>query len=640
MMNSSQAIRMIFRCQWLLLGGLCLAYSGPSFAQVIEDSSLPNPTTVDASLNIGGGTLAGDNLFHSFEQFSVPDGDIATFINPGVLNIIGRVTGSMPSDIDGTIAGSGDGFNLFLINPNGITFGPNSGLNLNGSLFISTAENVVFDNGLFSTDISTSTDPLLLVDVPTGLQVGASPSQITVQGGLFLPSGNTLGLLGGNVNIEGASLALTEGNIEIGSVGNNGRVTIEPGFQLKYDPVTSFQDITFSDQTNVLTSAGDINIYGRMITVEGGSGVAANPTGTGLDGGTLQVAAADTVLIRGGVQLTPTNFIPSGFFAQNIGGAGNAGNIEIQAPNVVIVDGGFVSNSTMGSGSGGTTIITADEQLQISGESSNGSPSGIFSEALGTATASGGNLTIDTGNLLIEDGARISVSDAGTVGAGNASIIANEVSLSNRAAVAGLTISGNGGNVIFDVEGDIVMRFNSLISAQSLGTADGGNIDFDVEGFILAVLSENSDVLAGSALGQGGEITGQARGIFNFREFTGVVTPESDFTAGLDGLVDVQTQESQPQQPLPQNLASRDIAEGCSAAAVAALNEGTQSSLQVVGNGGTPSQPSSPNSTNNLWIIPVEPVDMSEDSAALSTDTGVVSESSERRTVALLCAYK
>src|SRR5688572_6928174 len=50
------------------------------------------------------GRTAGNNLFHSFSQFDLVPGDIATFSGPAnIQNILSRVTGDGPSAIDGTI---------------------------------------------------------------------------------------------------------------------------------------------------------------------------------------------------------------------------------------------------------------------------------------------------------------------------------------------------------------------------------------------------------------------------------------------------------------------------------------------------------------------------------------------------------
>ncbi len=86
--------------------------------------------------DISGGQLSGNgaNLFHSFSQFNLSEGQIANFLtNPNIQNILGRITGGDVSVINGLISVSGGNSNLFLMNPAGIVFGHNARLNVPGS---------------------------------------------------------------------------------------------------------------------------------------------------------------------------------------------------------------------------------------------------------------------------------------------------------------------------------------------------------------------------------------------------------------------------------------------------------------------------------------------------------------------------
>ena len=64
----------------------------PVFAQIVPDATLDSNTSVITEGNtnvITGGSQAGSNLFHSFEQFSIPTNGTAYFKNaPEIQNII------------------------------------------------------------------------------------------------------------------------------------------------------------------------------------------------------------------------------------------------------------------------------------------------------------------------------------------------------------------------------------------------------------------------------------------------------------------------------------------------------------------------------------------------------------------------
>ena len=102
-------------------------------AQVVPDNTVGTTVNLNGTaFEINNGIRSVNNLFHSFSQFSVPTNGSAIFNNvTDVQNIFSRVTGSQLSNIDGILKTQGG---LFLMNPNGIVFGPNARLELGGSL--------------------------------------------------------------------------------------------------------------------------------------------------------------------------------------------------------------------------------------------------------------------------------------------------------------------------------------------------------------------------------------------------------------------------------------------------------------------------------------------------------------------------
>lgn len=156
----------------LAVGGAIATKSDCALAQVTPDgtlgaeSSVVTPTNVNGlpSNQIDGGAARGANLFHSFEQFSIPTGGEAFFNNAAdIQNILSRVTGGSVSNIDGLLRANGTA-NLFLLNPNGIIFGPNASLNIGGSFVGTTANAIGFGvQGFFSAS-APDAPPLLTVN--------------------------------------------------------------------------------------------------------------------------------------------------------------------------------------------------------------------------------------------------------------------------------------------------------------------------------------------------------------------------------------------------------------------------------------------------------------------------------------------
>jgi|GEM_PF-325279 len=191
--------------------GLSLGLQKAS-AQITPDDTLGTESSQITTVNdfrelIEGGAIRGSSLFHSFEQFNIGEGQEAYFANPaGINNILGRVTGNDISAIFGTLGVEGMA-NLFLINPNGMIFGPNAQLDIGGSFVASTANSFTFPGGNEFSAVNPEAPPLLTINVTPGLQWGANQPKTTITNRGNLAVGQDLTLAAGNLDLQGQLVA-------------------------------------------------------------------------------------------------------------------------------------------------------------------------------------------------------------------------------------------------------------------------------------------------------------------------------------------------------------------------------------------------------------------------------------------------
>lgn len=440
-----------FRKLPLITGCLAIAFgSNTAIAQITPDQTLgsessfvtPNIDIQNLTADrIDGGAIRGSNIFHSFQEFNVTEGQRVYFNNPpGIQNIIGRVTGNNPSNILGTLGVSGNA-NLFLINPNGLIFGQNARLDVAGSFLASTANSVNFADGTRFSTTASATTPLLTISVPIGLQMGENPGRILVQGNgrgirnsdsplidtneaLRVPTNQTLALVGGDVTFEGGTLKTAGGRIEVGSVAGVATVSLNPtekGFALGYEGITNFADIQLLRSTTIDAtglSGGDIQIRGRQIKLQDGSQIETTSLETS-PGGKLTVTASELVQLSGTAADNPQDNRrhPTSLATDNRRRGDIPGELTINTPRLIIRNGGRVSANSSGSGVGGNIIVNAADSVELTGTFTG--PGGVRSSGLSVQTRGRGNagkLTVNTKNLTIQDGAELSAS---TFGVGN-----------------------------------------------------------------------------------------------------------------------------------------------------------------------------------------------------------------------------
>jgi filamentous hemagglutinin family protein len=359
-------------------------------AQVSSDGTLSTTVTSPNNLNftINNGDRVGGNLFHSFREFSVPNGGSAVFQNAlDVQNIISRVTGGSLSQINGLIQAQGTA-NLFLLNPAGISFGQNARLNIGGSFFATTADSLLFGDGIEFSATNPQAPPLLTVNIPIGLRFRNNPGEIRVQGSgqnngltgisgrfdnptLDVPIGQNLTLVGGNVNLDGGVLQATGGRVQLGGLTAAGTVGINANGTLNFPDGVARGDVSLTNRAgiNVITDefgGGSININARNIGI---SGLSLLTAGIPENLGTVNNSAGNITLNATGETRIDQSLIENNV---NLGTIADSSNINITTGSFVLTNRAELDASNLGEGQSssrfaGDVRVTANGPITVDG---------------------------------------------------------------------------------------------------------------------------------------------------------------------------------------------------------------------------------------------------------------------------------
>jgi filamentous hemagglutinin family protein len=406
-----------------------------SLQQAFNLPSQPSGTSGDMTINTG--------------QLRVADGALVTAKNDGVGNsgnvrIVARSVfldnqGRITSELGGTF---GQGQALFF---SPITLGGGKG----GDIAISTQELVIRGGAAISTATFTNaTGGNIAVDAAESVQVsGASPA-----------NPNSLSFLGSS----------TFGTGESG---------------------------------NVSLSAGRLSILGGGI-------VSAGSLESGY-GGDVTVNAAEAVEVIG---VEPRQLAPSLLGVSTLN-AGDAGNLTVNAPRVVVRDGGRLDASTAATGDAGSITVNASESVEIGGTGAGNLAPSLVSSAANLEneatrqifglpplpSGNSGDVTINTGQLSVINGAQVTATNQGTGSAGNVRINAGSISLDNGAGITASTVAGRGGSINLQARDSVRASGNSQISNINGGAEAAGDLTIETGRLVLS----NGSFAATTALGQG-----------------------------------------------------------------------------------------------------------------------------------------
>ncbi|NEO87252.1 MAG: DUF4347 domain-containing protein [Spirulina sp. SIO3F2] len=210
-----------------LLALFCLSRSPAAIAQSITAAPDGTGTVINhngQTYTISGGTQAGANLFHSFEQFGLQPSEIADFLsNPALQNVVGRVVGGDPSVIEGLIRLSGGNSNLFLVNPAGWVFTQGAALDVPGSFGVTTANRIGFGSEFFN--VIGSNDYAALTGEPTSLIFDSAQPGAIINGADLQVDHGSLWFVGGSV-ISTGSIAAPNGTVTLAAVPGQSQVKL------------------------------------------------------------------------------------------------------------------------------------------------------------------------------------------------------------------------------------------------------------------------------------------------------------------------------------------------------------------------------------------------------------------------------
>lgn len=381
-------------CGWLVALATLSTFSAPCIrAQSIipaNDGTFTLVTKNGDRFTIEGGQLSGDgaNLFHSFEQFGLSKGEIASFLShPEIRNIMARVVGGDRSFINGLLQVTGSNANLYLSNPAGIIFGPNARLDVPSSFLATTANGIQFGDRWFNA--FGPNDYANLVGDPGAFAFTmANPGAILNEGNLAVKTGHNLTLLGGSV-VNTGTLSAPGGKVTIAAVPGKSAVRIGlegHALSLEIQPLNSgdSQPLDWPHTIHALPtllttgSAGEelevsVNPDGSLKLKSSEIPVPLAPQTTvvsgqvdvsGQVGGTIAALGERVALLSAELDASGQNGGGTILIGGGYQGQGSVPNAEI----TVVDETTTINADATNTGDGGTAIIWADNATRFDGE--------------------------------------------------------------------------------------------------------------------------------------------------------------------------------------------------------------------------------------------------------------------------------
>jgi CHAT domain-containing protein/large exoprotein involved in heme utilization and adhesion len=412
----------------------------------------------------------------------------------------------------------------------------------------------------------TLTTPSLILSEDAQLSATITPASTNQSGG-------------GNITLNSSNLDIS-GRLgvfaETASTAPAGNLTLRPNSTNTDLNIFFRNDGFISASTSATGPGGNITLTApETIDIAGQGNINVTTSGSG-NAGNISVTASD-ISLRDGVTLSGST-----------SGSGQGGNLTLTAQNLSLSNGASIQTNTSGSGNAGTIKLDVANNLTLDNAS-------IQASTTNTSTGQGGNIDIDPIITRLRN-SNITVNSQGQGIGGNLSLISGNLFLEQASSLSATTASTDGGNINLQIDNQLVLREGSQITTTA-GTAgaggDGGNITITAD-FITALPGSNSDIVANAFEGSGGNINLTTNGLFGFA-IENTDTPRSDLrnniTAssqfGSSGTISA-TGNIDPSQGLAALPGLRDISNQIGGMCNLADH---QSHFFVAGRGGIPADP-------------------------------------------------
>ena len=480
-------------------------------AQTLSGSTVTIPQAL--------GTTVGRNLFHSFSEFNIANGQTIEFSGGDSLqNVISRVTGKETTDIQGTLKSSIANAAFYFINPNGVTFGKDARIDMHGAFHVGTATTVLFPNGgVFAADSRYSS--MLSSEAPADFGFlatsAANNGLININGAkLSVASGQTLDAVAGTISVESAAtLSAASGELRLTAIQGAGVVDLQQtaGGALPLPALSASNGGTIVlDAATIDASgngAGRIALWGGNIQLSNSKVIADNN------------GIADAMREQGTTIRAYSLNVDNSVISSNAISSGSVGNIMLEAVrDLKIVNGGSVESNNFdfrdgnfaypASGKLGNIKVSADT-LSIDGQG-NPQGAGISSQALFSSSELAGRVIVQTKELNVLNGGKIFSSKHLAVNAESLTITGAEIAAHPDFSYGSATGGDHGASVTITGTKKLDILDGGSVSVSSVDSKAGhvniqaDNVTIDGKGNLSSrtgIFSENVGIEGVSAPG-------------------------------------------------------------------------------------------------------------------------------------------